>query len=107
MTFEQAAFSFGWGELINFSNHLPIDSATHRALKPDESKFSTDLQHSAILADIFDVVSGFAYAFSKAYGGKGQKPKQYPRPWANESAQKIGSKPIPISEFDAWYYGGD
>ena len=107
MTFEQAAVSFGWGELINFSNHLPIDSATYRALKPDESKFSTDLQRSAILADIFDVVSGFAYAFSKAYGGKGRKPKQYPRPWANESAQKIGSKPIPISEFDAWYYGGD
>ena len=107
MTFEQAAFSFGWGELINFSQHLPIDSATYRAQKPDEYKFSTDLQQSALLADLFDAMAMFAYMFAKSKGGKGNKPKPYPRPWDSGDAQKIGSKPIPISDFDEWYYGGE
>lgn len=107
MAFEQAAISFGWGELLNFSKHLPIDSATHRALKPEETKFASDLQQSAILADVFDVVSALNYNFSKAHGGKGRKPEPYPRPWAARNVQKIGSKPIPISEFNDWYYGGE
>lgn len=104
MTFEQAAISFGWGELVNFSNHLPFGSATFRALKPDEYNFSTDLQRSAILADIFDAISALIHAFSKK-GSK--KPKPYPRPWTNDGEQRIGSDPIPISEFNTWYYGGD
>lgn len=107
MTFEQAADSFGWGELVNFSNHLPIDSATCRALKPEESKFASDLQRNAILADLFDAVSAFSAMFAKAHGGKGELPKPYPRPWTKSGAQKIGSKPIPISEFNKWYYGGE
>ena len=107
MTFEQAAFSFGWDELINFSNHLPLDSATYRALKPDESKFATDLQRNAILADIYDAISAYAYMYAKRNGGKPQKPQPYPRPWTNGGAQKIGSEPIPISEFKDWYYGGE
>lgn len=107
MTFEQAAFSFGWGELVNFSGHLPTDSATYRALKPDENKFSTGLQRNAMLADIFDAIMAFVFLFSKAHGGRGKKPKLYPRPWADGDAQKIGSSPIPISQFDEWYYGGE
>ena len=100
MTFEQAAFSFGWGELINFSMHLPLGSATYRALKPDEYRFSTDLQRSEILADIYDIL---AVVFCK----KGEKPKLLPRPWATDGAQKIGSDPIPISDFNKWYYWGE
>ena len=104
MTFEQAAFSFGWGELVNFSKHLPFDSATNRALNPEEYKFSTGLQRSAILADIYDALNAFRFMFAK----KGSKqPKPYPRPWASGNAKKIGSDPIPISDFKKWYYGGD
>lgn len=104
MTFEQAAFSFGWGELVNFSKHLPLNSATYRALKPDEYKFSADLQRSALLADIFDLIGVFIHMFAK----KGsEKPKPYPRPWVKGNVQKIGSDPIPISEFNKWYYGGE
>ena len=107
MTFEQAAFSFGWGELVNFSGHLPTDSATYRAVNPNENKFSTGLQRNAILADICDAIRVFAFMFAKVHGGKGKKPKPYPRPWANDDAQKIGSSPIPISQFNEWYYGGE
>ena len=105
MTFEQAAVSFGWGELVNFSNHLPIESATMRAMKPEEYKFSTGLQRNAILADIFDAVAYFMFMFGKK---SNKRPKPYPRPWAKGGeVKKIGSDPIPIAEFDKWYYGGD
>ena len=103
MTLEQAAFSFGWGELINFSNHLPPDSAISRALRPEAYSFSSDLQHSELLASLFDAVQLFAWMFSK----KGKRPKPYPRPWDASDDQKFGSDPIPISEFNKWYYGGE
>ena len=107
MTFEQAARSFGWGELCNFSNHLPETSATFRALYRDAWTFSTALQQSSLLADLSDALNGFMYMFGKAHGGKGSKPKPYPRPWASGDSKHIGSEPIPISEFDSWYYGGE
>lgn len=107
MTFEQAAFSFGWGELINFSYHLPYDSATYRALKLDEYRFASGLQSNAILADVYDAIAALAHMFAKVHGGKGAKPEPYPRPWTSGNAQKIGSDPIPISEFNQWYYGGE
>lgn len=107
MTFEQAVRSFGWGELVNFSNHLPENSATFRAMHKDAYSFSTELHQSAMLADLIDGVAMLSYMLSKAYGGKGKKPKPYPRPWDNDNAEHIGSDPIPISEFDKWYYGGE
>ena len=104
MTFGQAAASFGWGELVNFSNHLPPGSATLRALRPDEARFAGDLQRNAILADVFDALGALIFMFSK----KGSKrPSPYPRPWSDRGAQKIGSNPIPVTDFDSWYNGGD
>lgn len=106
-TFEQAAIFYGWGELIKFSHHLPIDSAVHRAANSELSEFASDLKRSAILADVVDGLTGIAYMLSKMSGGKPKKPEPYPRPWATTNKQVIGSKPIPISEFESWYYGGD
>lgn len=109
MTFEQAADSFGWGELINFSRHLPSNSATYRAMHEDAAKFASDLQEAAILADIYDAVSMFAYSFAKSRGYRGQKPRPYQRPWSTGDIEEkhFGKDPIPISEFYEWYYGGD
>lgn len=103
MTIEQAADSFGWDELINFSRHLPVSSATHRALNKDMAEWDSSLKQSMILADIFDAVRMFNFSFAK----KGEPPKPYKRPWTANGAQRIGSKPIPIKDFKQWYYGGD
>lgn len=84
-----------------------MDSATYRALKPEETRFASRLQTNAILADVFDAIATFAALFAKAHGGKGKAPAPYPRPWAKADEQKIGSEPIPIKDFDNWYYGGD
>ena len=106
MPFDRAAYSFGWGNLVVFVHHLPPSSALYRAMYGEASDFSSALKQSAILADLFDAVSALNFNFAKTHGGKGRKPKPYPRPWANDNVQKIGSDPIPISEFNEWYYGG-
>ena len=107
MSLEQAAFSFGWGNLLIFSRHLPEDSAVSRAMNVERARFASDLQRSAILADIFDAVMLLSYSFAKVHSKTApKKPQPYKRPWGSE-AKKIGSDPIPISEFDSWYYGGD
>lgn len=71
--------------------------------------FASELQQSALLADLYDSVQNVLYLFSAAYGGKPKKPQRFPRPWADDkdAAQHIGEGAIPISEFNDWYYGGD
>lgn len=106
MPFEQAAYSFGWGNLRDFANNLPSTSATYRALSKDTADFGNPIRQTAVLADIYDLIAAFSFMFAKAHGGKGQKPKPYPRPGV-EDEDKIGSEPIPIKDFNEWYYGGD
>lgn len=108
MTMEQAARSFGWGNLRDFAANLPQTSATFRALHPEFDRFASDAGRSAILADIFDAINALGYMFAKAHGAKGAKPPEpYPRPGAQDKGERIGSDPIPISEFNDWYYGGE
>lgn len=107
MPFGCAVDSFGWGALIDFVRHLPPESAVYRAKYSDASRFASNLQRNAILADLYDEIAAFYYSFAKVHGGKGNKPDPYPRPWVSGNAQKIGSEPIPIEEFNRWYYGGE
>lgn len=106
MPFEKAAYSFGWGNLYDFAQNLSQESATFRALHPEESQFAQRMNIAAIMANLFDAVMMFSHVYAKAHGYKGKAPDPYPRPWANKG-QSFGSDPIPISEFDKWYYGGD
>lgn len=107
LPFECAASRYGWGNLITFVRHLPPESAVYRAKYPDAAAFASSLKRNAILADLFDAVAAFNYTFARAHGGKGKQPKPYDRPWADDGARHVGSDPIPISEFNSWYYGGD
>lgn len=107
MTFECAVKSYGWGEMLNFSEHLPIESQTVYAKNRELIDFSTDLKRNAILADLYDLVGAFLYTFAHAHGSKSGKPKPYKRPWLAADEQRIGRGAIPISEFNKWYYGGE
>ena len=100
--FEVAAYSFGWGNLRDFANNLPQNSATYRALYGETAAFGSDIKQSAILADIYDAITSFAFMFAK----KGKKPKPYPRPGA-QGSERIGKDPIHIKDFNDWYYGGE
>jgi hypothetical protein len=108
MTLERAAHVFGWGELFNFSQHLPESSATYRALHADAYRYSSTLQQSAMLADLIDITTALVYSVNHMAGGHMKRPKPYPRPWVDDKDEKkIGAEPIPISDFDEWYYGGE
>lgn len=106
-TFEDAARFFGWGELFNFSKHLPETSAVFRARNKDAADYLSRLNQSAMIADLIDSVSALCYMYAKAHNGRPRKPKPYRRPWLKNTSKSIGSDPIPISEFNKWYYGGD
>lgn len=60
-----------------------------------------------MLADVYDAISALDFMFAKAHGSKsGKRPEPYPRPWRNKG-ERFGKDPIPVSDFNDWYYGGD
>lgn len=99
--------TFGWDALPVLARHLPQTSATWRYLHADEASFSSEIKRAAMLADIFDAIEQVAYIFAAAYSKRPPKqPKPYPRPWVeSDKTETIGSAPIRVSDFDAWYYG--
>jgi hypothetical protein len=106
--------TIGWHSAYVFSCHLPVDSAVFRDKYPEYAVYTTPIQTAAMLADIIDAIQWLKYDFDIAHSEDAHlipKPKPFPTPWAKERAQEsmqtIGRGAIPISEFDAWYYGED
>ena len=94
------------GALLAFVRHLPPDSALRREMDPDTA-WLTGEPTPMLLAAIYDQLSWLQYTIVKANGGKPMKPRPLKRPGVRDSVQKVGKSPIPISDFDEWYYGGD
>jgi len=90
--------------LLSFVKHLPPDSALRREIDPD-AIWQTDRYAAMLLATISDQLSALNYMFSRSHGGKPKKPKPIPRPGVSDGSQHIGKDPIPIEDFDSWYYG--
>ena len=108
MTLEAAPSAIGWAQACNFVRHLPEDSATWRALHPDEAPWATRLGIVHLLADIFDLVGGFSWLFASAHSkSKPKRPDHYPVPWRRAERQHMGKDAISIADFDSWYYGGE
>lgn len=55
-------------------------------------------REALLLADLFDLTHSMAWGQS---GGKGQRPKAYPRPFASKGASRHRGKPRPLSEMRA------
>lgn len=94
--------------LLAFARHLPADSATASELSDDAGWSRTDmllarLIEAAELQLWVDVCKGLKK------GNRPPRPARIPRPGvkADEHERRIGSGPIPIEEFDDWYYGGE
>ena len=97
-----------WSALSAFVAYLPPDSALARSRGVD----ATWTRDQMLLAQICDLLAD-ANWMSVCKGMKRSKwpkrPKPIPRPGVKGKGNEkhIGSKPIPVSEFDKWYYGGD
>ena len=99
----------GWHNAATMARWLRADegSYTWRAEHPEEASYREGLQHSAQLADIYDLLCSFAVMFAQAHSkSKPKQPGRYPRPW-EKNERKIGRGAIPVADFDDWYYGGE
>ena len=97
--------------LIRFVRGLGTDSALFRKANPEKATEAAWLDGTAacaLLAELIDAVRESACVL--AYKGTGKRPPRFepmPRPWTKErKAQSYGKDPIPISDFEKWYYGG-
>ena len=97
--------------LARFIKGLGYDSATYRARHPEDTVSVAWMDGTAVcalIAELIDTVR--ASASTLAYKGTGKRPPKlnpYPRPWRKDESRHFGRDPIPVSEFDKWYYGGD
>ena len=92
--------------LARFASCLSLDSRTISAENGTEhiSDWSMRFKTNQLLADVYDMLSSFRYAFLKVKKQKPRKPEPYPRPWLKQK-QKIGKKPIRITKFWGWWNG--
>lgn len=100
MSLNDVPARLSWHSLWCFVRHLDANSATYAAMYPKQAGWD---RHAYMLADLFDAVNGVAYTVASVAGGKPRKPKQYPRP--SGQGRKLGSKPIKVADFDAWWEG--
>ena len=94
--------------LLAFLSHLPPESASFASINGDLGGWSrTDM----LLARICEAVESVCWMESNRGRKKSQtspKPKRIVRPGVkDDGVKRIGSKPIPIEDFDEWYGGVD
>ena len=97
------AHRIGWGEIYAWARHLGSGSYTFGAKQPEY-----DITPALVLEFIAccaDAINSLNHNLCRAYGSKGKKPDPIPRPWTEDKVKKIGSAPIPIRDFESWYYG--
>lgn len=92
--------------LLSFASHLPMESAL-AAEFDDMAGWSRTEQ---LLARLVEAVEILDWRYACVHSKKGRRPKRprpIPRPGVGGDERRIGKDPIPISDFDDWYYGGE
>jgi len=92
--------------LSHFAANLPLDSAVIAAESeyPMEQVWMTRQKTNLILADIYDLVSGFMWTWASAKSKKKRKrPEPYPRPWTKKEKKRIGKGAIKAGRFADWW----
>ena len=101
------------GSLAHFVQNLPPESATMRSLHPDDAERVAWMRGAAtaqLVACLIDEVRGLQWMYASAHSrGSVRRPRQFRTPWddgEDTGVVRMGSNPIPISEFDKWFDGG-
>ena len=97
-----------WSGLSAFVAYLPPTSALLREIDEDMS-WTRDQMLLALIADELAVANWMAICRGQKKSKWPKQPEPIPRPGVKkvDEGKHIGSDPIPISEFEKWYYGGD
>lgn len=92
----------GWGDICNWVKFLGEESHTYKALHPEyQAPRLLTAEYLACLVDVAAMIN-----FNYARHGKGKKPDPIYRPWAAPKDKHFGKDPIPVRDFESWYYGG-
>ena len=95
------AHVFGWGEILNWARFLGEGTHTVNALYPEYNVPQTLVaEYLACIADAIAILN-----FNYARKGKGRRPEPIFRPWQKKKEKRFGKDPIPIKDFESWYYG--
>lgn len=103
----------GWTALRSFVEHLDASSATVKETDPEIADWQGPSRLPMILADIYDLLAVFRWQYATANTKKGKKKPKKPEPYERPGAKRekkgtrVGRDPIPVSQFDAWWNGGD
>lgn len=74
-----------WGEALRLTRILASDPSSHVAAAVNEWDRPVDSAALALM-DLFDLTHQVAWATG---GGKGAKPKPYPRPWPDRKGSRM------------------
>ena len=102
-----------WTALRSFVEHLDSSSELMKELHPETADWQGASRVPMILADIYDLLAVFRWQYATANTKKGKKKPKKPEPYERPGASKekkgtrIGRDPIPVSQFDTWWNGGD
>jgi len=90
-----------WRDLYVVIHRAGPSSALMREVQPELSAWASGLVLADLMAHAVDLLAGANWQ----RGGKrtAPKPKPIPRPGRKSEAQRYGSDPIPVSDFDAWW----
>lgn len=113
-TLDDLGRALSWRALSHFVAHLPPTSALVREMHPEMGAtlaWADGSMVAPLLADLIDSVAYGRWEYLASRVPKGKKrprvPKRMPRPWEKAEVEKgerrVGSDPIPISEFDSWW----
>lgn len=91
--------------LLSFVRGLPAESLTWRETHPGraaEGEWSDVALVPQLLASAVDALNAISWQLG---GGRGPRPRPIPRPGVDGGERVIGSDPIPVRDFDAWWEG--
>lgn len=95
--------------LVAFVRNLPAGSALARETRDAELwAWSQPAMTNQLLAALVDELRMAEWAWARSNGARGaRRPRPIPRPGVkDDSVRRIGSDPIPISEFEDFWNGG-
>lgn len=94
--------ALSWWDLLVVVKHLGRTSALAASLVGEAAQWGAT-EH--LLAATLDALN--AANWQRAGKKTAPRPKPIPRPGAKSADRRFGKDPIPISEFDDWWEGGD
>jgi hypothetical protein len=92
-----------WRDLFVVIHRAGPTSALMREVQPELSAWASGFVLADLLAHAVDLLAGGNW--QRAGKKTAPKPKPIPRPGKKVEAQKYGSKPIPVKDFDDWWNG--